>query len=79
MNQVIDPSVHTAAPLSLDVVPDPPASVATNPSTFSAYQSSVGVGSNDSVSGMVAASSDPNLSSVDWDFNEAIAWFNASS
>ena len=77
MNQVIDPSVHTVAPSSLDVVPDPPASVATNPSAFSAYQFSVG--SNDSISGMVAASSDPNLPSVDWDFNEALTWFNASS
>ena len=79
MSQVIDPSAHTVASPSLDVVPDPPASVAMNPSAFSAYQSSVEVGSNDSVSGMVAASSDPNLSSVDWDFNEAIAWFDASS
>ena len=79
IDQALDPDVHTVAPSSLNVVPDSSVSMTVNPSALGADQPSVEMGSIDSVSGMVAASSDPNLSSVDWDLDEALAWFNTSS
>ena len=79
----IAPDAYTVASSSIDTVLDLPASMAANPLTnaSSIYQSSVEVDSNASISGMVVPSSDPQPSSslVDWDFNEALTWFHASS
>ena len=66
MNQVTDRGAHTVVPPSLEAVPDPPTLMNPSVDIPSAYQSSVGAGSNDSVSGMVASSSDPNLCQEDW-------------
>jgi hypothetical protein len=79
IDQALDSNMHTVASSSFNVVPDSSVSMTVDPSVLSADQPSVDMGSIDSVSGMVAASSDPNLSSVNWDLDEALAWFNTSS
>jgi hypothetical protein len=77
----IDSGAPTVVPSFAVTVPDPPASMAVNPSTnaSSVYQSAAEVYSNVSTSGLASSDPQPNSSLVDWDFNEALAWFHASS